>query len=144
MKHEWQSEETGELVLSFYLVSPGVQTQVIRFGGKCLYLLIHPGGPYKLLIEHIIYMLCLVRSLLIYPVILEIMPVFNLCKPILLTNFLKASHMGFPSQWALGCFRVTPPPPSSPSPGMPLVFIFCNCHSKTQRVKNYGSLGWLL
>lgn len=46
MKHEWQSEgNLGELVFFFYCIGPGAQIQVIRFGGKCFYLLTHLGGP---------------------------------------------------------------------------------------------------
>lgn len=96
--------------------------------------------PINATYRHIIYMPCCVLSLLIYPITLEIMPFliffFYLYKPIL-NNCLEASHMGLSAQWAL-------PLPQILLPGMPLVFIFCNCHSKTQRVKSYGSLGWLL
>jgi hypothetical protein len=37
------------LVLSFHHVGPGNQNQVIRRGGKCLYLLSHGSGPSFLL-----------------------------------------------------------------------------------------------
>lgn len=47
--HGMHTEVTGQLmgsqVLSFHHVCTGNQSQVIKLGGKCLYLLTHPRGP---------------------------------------------------------------------------------------------------
>lgn len=69
--------------------------------------------PINATYRHIIYMPCCVLSLLIYPIILEIMPFFiffNLYKPIL-NNCLEASHMAFL--------------PSGPSPFLKSFFLEC-------------------
>lgn len=42
----WQSENaSSQSALSFHPVDPGDQTQVVRFGGKHLYLLSPLSGP---------------------------------------------------------------------------------------------------
>lgn len=45
--HVWRSEENfQELVLSFYRVNPGDQTQVLKLGSKNPYPLNHLGDPH--------------------------------------------------------------------------------------------------
>lgn len=39
--------QRSELALLFHHVGPGVQDRIVRFGGKCLYLLSHISSPYS-------------------------------------------------------------------------------------------------